>query len=107
MALREIVDDRGVQWKVWDVVPAGMHPATAAELFVGDYQEGWLAFESATERRRLAQFPVDWEAMSRAELLRLSERAEVVVPRRRRDGATGPRPGDRPEGTPGRKPPAR
>jgi hypothetical protein len=40
-----------------------MHPVTAREMFVGryvDFQEGWLVFESDTERRRLAPYPVQW-----------------------------------------------
>ena len=46
MALREFVDSRQVEWKVWDVTPERMHPVTAREMFVGryvDFQDGWLA----------------------------------------------------------------
>jgi hypothetical protein len=89
MGLREFVDDRGVAWKVWDVRAETMHPKTAAELFLGDYQEGWLAFESATERRRLAQFPDDWDRAPRERLLALLAAAAVIPPRGRRGTVSG------------------
>jgi len=63
VSLREFRDHAGVEWKVWDITPDRMHPVTAREMFVGryvDFQEGWLVFESDTERRRLAPYPMQW-----------------------------------------------
>jgi len=88
MALREFVDNRHVEWKVWDVTPERMHPVTAREMFHGryvDYQEGWLVFESATERRRLAPFPSQWSEFPDVEIETLLRMAEVVPPRRTAD----------------------
>ena len=85
MALREFVDSQQREWKVWDVTPERMHPVTAREMFHGryvDYQEGWLVFESAAERRRLAPFPSRWSEFPDVEIETLLKMAEVVPPRR-------------------------
>ncbi len=93
MAVRDIVDEDGIPWKVWPVMASAIHPKTAAEDFLGDYGEGWLAFESSTSRRRLARFPQDWARLPDKDLLRLLKAAEVVQPRRH----TPPRPGESPK----------
>jgi hypothetical protein len=57
---------------------------TAREMFVGeaaDFQEGWLVFESAGERRRLAPYPNDWSARSPERLEQLLARAVRVATR--------------------------
>ena len=41
----------------------------------GEMRNGWLAFESKAERRRLAPTPDSWELMSDRELAELVERA--------------------------------
>lgn len=71
MSLREFRDRAGVEWRAWDITPERMHPATMREMFLGrhvDFQEGWIVFESATERRRLAPYPIHWADMSEDEL---------------------------------------
>jgi hypothetical protein len=87
VALREYVDRQGVQWRVWDVTPEGMNPATVRELFLGEFEEGWLAFESGTIRRRLARWPKNWAQMADGELEQLCERATLVT--RRSPAAAG------------------
>ena len=92
MALREFVDGQQREWKVWDVTPERMHPVTAREMFHGryvDYQEGWLVFESATERRRLAPFPARWSEFPDVEIETLLRLAEVVPPRRSEETRSG------------------
>lgn len=81
MALREFVDKHGTLWNVWDITPESMHPVTVREFFLGEYQEGWLAFESASERKRLAAWPENWASLSDGELEALCERAKPA-PRR-------------------------
>jgi hypothetical protein len=81
VSLREFVDKHGTEWKVWDITPESMHPVTAQEFFLGEYQEGWLAFESANERRRLSQWPLNWCDLSSDELEQLCEQAKPA-PRR-------------------------
>jgi hypothetical protein len=90
MAVRDVVDENGNKWKIWSVTQSSIHPRTAAEDYLGDYSEGWLCFECANQRRRLARFPQDWATMSDTDLVRLLKNAQVVPPRRN----TPPKPGD-------------
>lgn len=82
MGLRDFVDEQGTSWRVWDVAMERAHRDSPANAYLGQYQDGWLCFESATERRRLAHFPEDWLALSEAQLARLLDEA-LLVPRRR------------------------
>jgi hypothetical protein len=78
MAVRDFVDANGVTWRVWPVTPESLQPKTAAEDYLGEYGDGWLCFESATERRRLARYPVRWDELSDSELATLLKAAAVV-----------------------------
>jgi hypothetical protein len=82
MAVRDFLDAKGVSWKVWPVTPDALQPKTAAEDYLGDYGDGWLCFESAFERRRLARFPRDWERLAEPELCALLAAAQPVPKRR-------------------------
>ena len=83
MAVREFTDSRGVEWRVWDVTPAHMHPVTRGEDYMADLQDGWLAFESGREKRRLeAPYPAHWTTAPLRELEELCRRASVVIRRR-------------------------
>jgi hypothetical protein len=102
MTLRQFVDDRGVEWQVWAVAPrverreserrARADEATGhgSERRRGadrrmrqelrfkvspQYAEGWLAFESPGEKRRLAPPPAHWWELSDAELATLCREA--------------------------------
>lgn len=82
MAVREFTDSKGVEWRVWDVRPEHMHPATRTEDFLSNLQDGWLAFESASEKRRLeAPYPGDWTSCRIPELEALCRRAKAVIRR--------------------------
>jgi hypothetical protein len=87
MAVRDFTDANGVSWKVWPVTPESLQPKTAAEDYLGEYGEGWLCFESASERRRLAEFPADWSELSDEALCGLLGSASLVPKRK-----TSPRP---------------
>jgi hypothetical protein len=82
MAVRDFADASGVNWKVWPVTPESLQPRTAAEDYLGDYGEGWLCFESHTERRRLARYPADWDALNDQQLCSLLETAAIVPARK-------------------------
>ena len=93
MAHRTFRDEIGREWDVWEVVPtvverrmAKAAPRASAlerrrvqevRVVVPDsLQKGWLAFQSGSERRRLAPIPADWEEMTNGELLDLLKNAE-------------------------------
>ena len=82
MAVREFTDSKNVVWRVWDVTTAQMHPVTKNEDFMGDLADGWLAFESAGEKRRLAApYPAEWATMPIPDLEALCHQAPRVVSR--------------------------
>ena len=90
MALREFRDEKGGEWKAWDVTADQIHPKTKAEDYMHDLADGWLVFEHADgeEKRRLCPYPEGWEHGSEEELRALLDRAEKV---KRRTPAKGVR----------------
>lgn len=95
MTHRKIKDGDGQSWDVWEVYPSvveqrmsGEHPAalpgeTATKdrrevrlLVPSALQQGWLAFQSGEERRRLAPIPHNWTALADAALVELLGRAD-------------------------------
>ena len=83
MARRQFTDANGVQWDVYDVValpgfgrPGEPQLAPHSEVFRA--ARAWLVFENATEKRRLASLPGNWEDASPEELRRLLDQAEPV-----------------------------
>lgn len=85
MASREFTDADGVVWRVWDVKPSHLHPATRAEEFMEPYAGGWLTFESPFEKRRLiAPYPSRWVEYDLSQLEMLC-RAALPVGRKKKD----------------------
>jgi hypothetical protein len=93
-------DSRGVTWEVWDVKPSraerrqepspGDAPYRGPERrrtsepkprvrLSGEYAEGWLAFESPAEKRRLVPVPEAWDRLDDAGLEALLDQAAVVT----------------------------
>lgn len=55
MRAREFRDSKGVAWRVWKTLP------TLPSMYSDERRNGWLMFESDTERRLLAPIPSNWE----------------------------------------------
>lgn len=110
MGLREFRDADGVTWQVWTVTADVLDKRTAAEDYMRDWQDGWLCFEHGGTRKRLAQFPPDWETLSDDQLQMLLDQAQAVKPRKSgsisgeygvtRDEGSRPADGDRTEPPP-------
>ena len=92
MPLRNLRDDDGRDWEIWDVIPAAgqnaaVDPARHQEEANGkpapfvppEMRDGWLAFQSSSEWRRLTPIPANWSDRSDAELLVLIAQAELVL----------------------------
>jgi hypothetical protein len=81
---RAFRDEKGIYWEVWEVHPRGrddlIPPGMRADfhLVSPELAVGWLAFESAGERRRYAPIPLGWAERSRQDLIALLEAAKVV-----------------------------
>lgn len=113
MAYRTFVDPMGATWQVWEVRPttverrlgerrSAKHPYTGPERRSGqerravreqrvslgaELAHGWLAFHSASEKRRYAPIPHNWATFSSAQLTELCAQAKPV-------SLGGPRNGD-------------
>jgi hypothetical protein len=74
MPIREFTDSSGVTWRIWSTVPRS--PAVYDEKLRG----GWLTFESAQGRKRLAPIPRDWEHADPERLELMCRVAEVARP---------------------------
>lgn len=99
-AIREFTDSDGREWRVWAVTPS--HSRTSKrEANLGEFEQGWLAFETLDEelRKRLPHYPPDWRTMTDAQLRELLGLAVEAPTRRldaRRPDARSEPPRDRP-----------
>ena len=88
--LRGFKDSTGVEWRVWEVIPSraaiGTSAVTQARTSLNStpYANGWLCFESESEKRRLTPIPAGWETGSPGEISRLLLQATPVATTRRR-----------------------
>ena len=86
--LRGFTDSTGVEWRVWEVFPnQGSDRANAdalphSSLKGTAFANGWLCFESANEKRRLAPIPTGWEFRDTRVLEQLRDKATPVSPTR-------------------------
>jgi len=78
---REFTDAGGIRWTAWSVHPTSDDVEKNAKL-LGDYREGWIAFESNTGKRRLRPIPVRWSTLDEQGLRDLLARAKDVPTRR-------------------------
>ena len=89
--IREFTDRDGREWRVWAVTPS--HSRTSKrESNLGEFEQGWLAFETLDEdqRKRLPHYPAAWMTMSDAKLQELLGLA-VEAPTRRLEQRPDPR----------------
>lgn len=81
-AQREFDDARGVRWMVFAVYPSNARVARSG--LRAQFQEGWLAFDSGVETRRLAPIPADWLDLEDDALDDACQRAEAAPKRQPR-----------------------
>lgn len=77
-AVRTYTDAEGTVWMVYVVAPSG---GTSPQLLPPEYRTGWICFEAADSKRRLAPVPADWEHCAESKL-DLYRKAAVPVQRR-------------------------
>ncbi|MET0399041.1 MAG: hypothetical protein ABW277_19770 [Longimicrobiaceae bacterium] len=82
MALRTLLHG-DTEWLAWDVHPSPKGRIKIAIATAAGLEEGWLCFESAGEKRRVAPIPHGWEEWPDDHLAQCIAGAEVV----RRPGA--------------------
>ena len=60
--MRQIRDAAGIEWMVYEVNPV-ISEWRAADSLPDGYRNGWLCFESQTEKRRLMPLPAGWQEL--------------------------------------------
>ena len=83
MELVRFEDLRGRLWEVWEVRIGALPTDGATADPEHRIPRAWLCFDSGTERRRLANYPTSWQAMSPGgldALCRAAIPARVVSP---------------------------
>jgi hypothetical protein len=80
---------QGRRWRVYAVHPS--MSTVERDALPDAYRHGWLSFEAADEKRRIAPIPEGWEALSIDELRLLCQRAQRV-PKRTSNPITPPDP---------------
>jgi hypothetical protein len=88
MPIREFTDSAGVAWRVWDTTPV------AGAVYEQRLKTGWLTFESADRRKRLAPIPPGWEDAS---VERLELMCRAAEPARRSSSSSPTRDPDAPD----------
>jgi len=68
--MRQIRDAAGIEWMVYEVNPVAGEWRAAGALPEG-YRNGWLCFESQTEKRRLLPPPAGWQELTIEQLTAL------------------------------------
>ncbi len=94
--LRGFTDAGGTEWRVWQVLPALLDAQRDTadsmkrmSLNGTPFANGWLCFESSSEKRRLAPIPEGWEFLDALVLQDLCNRAQHVPARRTRGEGAG------------------
>ena len=67
MTMRSCTDRTGAHWEIFEVHPGA--DGRAVDRMPEAFRSGWLCFQSATERRRLAPIPLGWQGWAERELL--------------------------------------
>jgi hypothetical protein len=94
---RTFTDSKRVAWEVWEVIPTSRERRLGADdrrprgtpdrrhtvdfsrvRVSGAYADGWLAFESRHDKRRLTPVPEGWEELDEVALGHLVEQAAPV-----------------------------
>lgn len=100
MAYRAFTDSSGRKWDVWTVLPERVErrhrtPRNGVRVaerrrrkeyrvpMADEWSNGWLCFQTDTEKRRLSSYPEDWAKLADTELERLCEQAVIGPPPRR------------------------
>jgi hypothetical protein len=79
MTKRNCIDSSDTIWEVFEVYP-GTERRTADRVPPA-FRDGWLCFQSFTERRRLAPIPPGWDEWDDAALMAASLKG-LKTPRR-------------------------
>ena len=80
--MRHFRDDHGTEWTAYEVQREARSTRVGqiADVLPATYANGWLVFESSSEKRRLAPFPSNWADLPVAALQSLLSEAMIARP---------------------------
>ena len=83
--IRDFVDANGRLWHVWEVPPEQLSTRARPGTYAGEFEGGWLAFESGdgAERRRLPGYPREWRELTNDLIEGLCRDAKPVARKKR------------------------
>jgi hypothetical protein len=73
--MREVIDDHGIQWSVYAIIPDAYDDRIG---FAPGYGRGWLCFQSSTEKWRYLGIPARWKEFDDLALVELMSEAIKV-----------------------------
>jgi len=73
-SLRQFKDRQGIEWQVI-LMARGTHSVSRDQHLPEHFREGWLLFQSRSEKRRFAPPPANWESLPDEELIALLAQA--------------------------------
>src|SRR5213078_4326673 len=89
--MRHFRDEAGVEWKVF-LTARGSDAVSREHSLPEAFRGGWLVFESAGEKRRLAPVPANWETRSDDALAALCAKASPQLSRGKPSATSSPEP---------------
>lgn len=87
--MRQFRDEAGVEWQVYQTERNLSAEQRRDHLLPVEYRHGWLVFETADEKRRLAPIPEGWSELSDQALAGLCASAAAQSRRSKEGGETG------------------
>ncbi len=96
--VREFKDCQGRAWRAWPVTPGSARSGQPIRRTLGEFQEGWICFESVDDsaRRRLPRREARWSELREEELERLLDQAINVPGRKHQASQVQPAPEEQP-----------
>ena len=94
--IRDFIDADGRLWHVWEVPAEQLSARARPRAYAGEFEGGWLAFESGdgAERRRLPGYPREWREMTNDRIEDLCRDAKPVARKKRGGSKEGTEQGD-------------
>ena len=72
-------DSEGIEWTVTEIAASSLASMPRQSLRYPEFKDGWLLFQSAGARKRLAPYPHEWRQLDAHELEQLCARARAEI----------------------------
>ena len=83
-------DADGIEWTITEIAASALAALPRASLRHPEFKDGWLLFQSARLRKRLAPYPKEWQSLTAEELSELCSQARPELVTRTPTGEMRP-----------------